>query len=92
MKFIPDSKGSNKLALGCLAVFMIVSVILLSGCVGSPMYHGEALDENRTLKRAVVAANHRGTSITQVSFIEHIWGNIWNGMNDRIRKMTGKPT
>lgn len=37
MQLSPNSKGNDKLVHGCLSVFMIVGVILLSGCVGEPM-------------------------------------------------------
>ncbi|KOR87996.1 hypothetical protein AM231_01810 [Paenibacillus solani] len=37
MQLSPDSKGNYKLVHGCLSVFMIVGIILLSGCVGEPM-------------------------------------------------------
>lgn len=92
MESMRDSKWNNTPVMSWLAIFLIVGVILLSGCAGNRIYHGEALDENRTLRGVVVGTNYRGASITQVSFIEHIWENIWNGMNDRIRKMTGRPT
>lgn len=93
MESIHNTKWNNSPVMAWLAIFLIVGIILLSGCAGNHrIYHGEALDESRNLRGTVVTANYRGASIPQVSFIEHIWENIWNGMNDRIRKMTGRPT
>lgn len=91
MEFIHHSKRNTRLPMAWPTIIVIVIVLLLTGCAENRMSYGDTLDESRTFRRPA-AETHKGSTIAPVSFIEHLWGEVWNGVTNRTRKMTGKQT
>lgn len=89
MSYIQHTKLSTRFTMAWSAICLIAVVLFVSGCGGDQISYGEALPLDGTNLKGPTSAIHKDSPEALASFIEKLWGEVWNGVTHRTRQMTG---
>jgi hypothetical protein len=90
MSLLQHAKQNAGFTMVWLAMGLIVMVLFVSGCGGDRMSYRETLTPSGKSLKGSTAEMHKDSPASSASFIEKLWGEVWDGVTHRTRQMTGE--